>query len=170
MRLHSHAVNQILLYQWGQNLTDNIIHLCSTVLIVIIIEQFAACWCIFSCIFKRLKDIGLVTVNLYPCRLSTLDMIGASFPYRSGIRSCLIDNIPCIKFYIRVFCCKCFHHNFDIILQTLIHNLWCHPCTVFSIVLFKEPIRCLTMPYQNMSSHRNVIFCCEFQQFICTFQ
>ena len=97
-------------------------------------------------------------------------MIGTSFPYRSGIWSSFIDNVPCIEFYIRIFRCKCFHYNFNIIFQTLIHDFWCHPCTIFIIVLLKEPIWCLTVPYQNMPPHRNVIFCCKFQQLVCTLQ
>ena len=137
------------------------------VFVIVVVEEFAACRCIFLCKFKCQWNIGLIAVNFYPGGLSVYFVVGTSRTNGAGIGSGFVDNVPCIEGYIRVIFCQCFHDNLDIIFQTLGHLFLGYPGTIGVKVFLEEPVRSLTVPYQNVTTNWNLIGSCKFQHFIC---
>ena len=167
MRLHTHAVDQILFHQRFQNVTDDVRLLVGGVFVVVVVEQLAACRCVLLGKFERQRDIGLVAVDLDPCRLSVDLVVGAGITNGSGIGGSLVHHVPCVEFHIRIILCQRFHDGLDVVFQTLGHLVLGDPCTVGVEVFLEEPVRCLAVPYQHMATYRNLVFAGKFQHLVC---
>ena len=170
MRLHAHAVDQVLFHQRFQNVADDVRLLVGRVLVVVIVEQLAACRCILLGELKRQRDIGLVAVDLDPCGLSVDLVVGTGVTNGAGIGSSFIHHVPCVEFHIGVIFFQRFHDGLDVVFQTLGHLVLGNPCPVGIEVFLEEPVRCLAVPYQHMTAYRNFVFAGEFQNLVCFVQ
>ena len=170
MRLHAHAVDQVLFHQRFQNVADDVRLLVGGVLVVVIVEQLAACRCILLGELKRQRDIGLVAVDLDPCGLSVDLVVGTGVPNGAGIGSSFIHHVPCVEFHIGVILFQRFHDGLDVVFQTLGHLVLGNPCPVGIEVFLKEPVRCLAVPYQHMTAYRNFVFAGKLQHLVCLIQ
>ena len=170
MGLHAHAVNQVLFHQRFQNVADDVRLLVGGIFVIVVVEQLAACRCVLLGELERQRDIGLVAVDLDPCRLSVDLVVGAGVTNGSGIGSGFIHHVPCVEFHIGVILFQRFHDGLDVVFQTLGHLVLGNPCSVGIEVFLEEPVRCLAVPYQHMATYRNLVFAGEFQHLVCFVQ
>ena len=170
MGLHAHAVDQVLFHQRFQNVADDVRLLVGGVLVIVVVEQLAACRCVLLGEFERQRDIGLVAVDLDPCRLSVDLVVGTRIANGAGIGSGFVHYVPCVELYIRIILRQRLHDGLDVVFQTLGHLLLGNPCPVGVEVFLEEPVRCLAVPYQHMTAYRNFVFAGEFQHLVCFIQ
>ena len=168
--LHAHAVDQVLFHQRFQNVADDVRLLVGRVLVVVIVEQLAACRCVLLGEFERQRNIGLVAVDLDPCRLPVHLVVGTRIANGAGIGSGFVHHVPCVEFHIGVILFQRFHDGLDVVFQTLGHLVLGNPCSVGIEVFLEEPVRCLAVPYQHMTAYRNFVFAGEFQHLVCFVQ
>ena len=144
MRLHAHAVDQSFFLQRNQDLIQDTITLPIQRRLIIIVEQGHARSRILSCKGEcHLHEI--LTNGLEPKGITETAVIDG-----------LVHNIPGID-NARIILLNKGQHAFDIILHSREHGLTASQLGRRAVILIKEPLRGLTMPYQRMSTHRNTL-------------
>ena len=152
--LHAHTVDIACCCNGLQHLKDVFLLGC-LILVIVVIEELYSGRCVLSCELESLLYV-IVTDYLLPVAVSHSPIICGSIIYY----------VPCVD-NAGVVLLAPVHYLVDVALHSLEHKVSACELAVDIVVLIEEPGRCLRIPYESMTSHRDVVLLAVVKDRLC---